>query len=96
MLFRSRVDYIGYNSLYGDMIGAALAGDGIGEVRLHVAVRTKDREDAVCVSNEGDAIYTNGPTGGGGATMKVSEIINVFSYFIEKTDIQVKVNYEVI
>lgn len=91
-----RVDYIGYNSLYGDMIGAALAGDGIGEVRLHVAVRTKDREDAVCVSNEGDAIYTNGPTGGGGATMKVSEIINVFSYFIEKTDIQVKVNYEVI
>jgi len=91
-----RVDYIGYNSLYGDKIGRALAGDGIGEVRLHVAVRTNDRENAVRVSNEGDAIYTNGPTGGGGATMKISEIINVFSYFIETSDIQVKVDYEVI
>ena len=52
--------------------------------------------DAVKVSNEGDAIYTNGPTGGGGATMKISEIINVFSYFIEPSDIQIEVNYEVI
>ena len=91
-----RVDYIGYNSLYKDKIGAALAGDHCGEVRLHVAVRTKDRKNAVLVSNEGDSIYTNGPTGGGGATMKVSEIINVFSYFIPESDIDVKVDYEVI
>lgn len=91
-----RVDYVGYNSLYGDKIGAALAGDHCGEIRLHIAVRTKDRRNAVMVSNEGDSIYTNGPTGGGGATMKVSEIISVFSYFIPHSDIKVHVAYEVI
>ena len=91
-----RVDYIGYNSLYGNKIGKALAEEEPSEIRLHVAIRTHDRENAVKVSNEGDAIYTNGPTGGGGATMKISEIINVFSYFIEPSDIQIEVNYEVI
>ena len=91
-----RVDYVGYNSLYGNRIAAQLGGDHCGEVRLHIAVRTDDRENALMVSNEGDSIYTNGPTGGGGATMKISEIISVFSYFIAPEDVDIQVNYEVI
>lgn len=92
----SRVDYIGYNSLYGNKIGAELSGGTSGEIRLRVAIRTDDRANAVIVSNEGDAIYTNGPAGGGGATMKISEIISVFSYFVPLSDVKISVNCEVI
>ena len=76
----TRVDYIGYNSLYRDKLARQLSDGRWGEVRLHVAVRTDDRENAVKVSNEWDSIYTNGPAGGGGATMHISEIISVFSF----------------
>lgn len=92
----SRVDYIGYNSLYGNKIGAELSGGASGEIRLRVAIRTDDRANAVIVSNEGDSIYTNGPAGGGGATMKISEIISVFSYFIPPSDVKITVKCEVI
>lgn len=61
-----------------------------------MAVRTRDRANAVKVSNEGDSIYTNGPTGGGGATMRISEIISVFSYFVPRESVVQQVAYEVI
>lgn len=89
-----RIDYIGYNSLYGNRIASQISDENCGEIRLHAAYRTKDRKNAVMVSNEGDSIYTNGPAGGGGATMKISEIINVFSYFIDPSDIVQKVEYK--
>ena len=92
----TRVDYIGYNSLYKDKLAAHLSDGRWGEVRLHVAVRTRDRANAVKVSNEGDSIYTNGPTGGGGATMRISEIISVFSYFVPRESVVQQVAYEVI
>lgn len=92
----TRVDYIGYNSLYKDKLAAHLTVSTPSEVRLHVAVRTDDRDNAVKVSNEGDSIYTNGPTGGGGATMHISEIISVFSFFISREVVSPRVEYEVI
>ena len=90
----TRVDYIGYNSLYRDKIGALLCSAPPGEVRLHVAVRTDDRANAVKVSNEGDSIYTNGPAGGGGATMHISEIMSVFSFFLPRDKVKPQVTYE--
>ena len=36
------------------------------EVRLRVAARTRDRHNAELVGNEVEALYTNGPAGGGG------------------------------
>ncbi|MCR4671868.1 MAG: DUF1446 domain-containing protein [Lachnospiraceae bacterium] len=92
----TRVDYIGYNSLYKDKLAEYMSDGRWGEIRLHVAVRTKDRANAVKVSNEGDSIYTNGPAGGGGATMRISEIINVFSFFIPRELLAARVEYEVI
>lgn len=89
----TRVDYIGYNSLYRDRLAQQLSDGRWGEIRLHVAVRTDDRENAVKVSNEGDSIYTNGPTGGGGATMRISEIISVFSFFVPRSAVQPHVSY---
>ena len=92
----TRVDYIGHNSLYKEKLGQAISQGAGSEIRLHVAVRTKDRENAVRVSNEGDSIYTNGPSGGGGATMHISEIISVFSFFIPRNAVAPKIEYEVI
>lgn len=92
----TRVDYIGYNSLYRDKLAACLSPSPAAEIRLHVAVRTDDRENAVMVSNEGDSIYTNGPTGGGGATMRISEIISVFSFFIPRDAVRAQVECEVL
>lgn len=89
----TRVDYIGYNSLYRDKLARQLSDGRWGEIRLHVAVRTADRENAQKVSNEGDSIYTNGPTGGGGATMHISEIISVFSFFVPRDAVQARVSY---
>lgn len=92
----TRVDYVGYNSLYKDKLAASLSEGGCSEIRLHVAVRTDDWENAVLVSNEGDSIYTNGPAGGGGATMRISEIISVFSFFLPRDDVRPHITYEVI
>lgn len=92
----SRVDYIGYNSLYKDHIAEYISDGRWGEIRLHVAIRTNDRKNAEMVSNEGDSIYTNGPTGGGGATMRISEIISVFSFFIARNAVAPEIIYETI
>ncbi len=89
----TRVDYIGYNSLFKDKISGYISDGSSPEIRLHVAVRTDDRENAVKVSNEGDSIYTNGPTGGGGATMKISEIISVFSFFVPRDAVSIQIDY---
>ena len=64
--------------------------------RLRVAVRTQDRANAMKMYNDFDSVYTNGPSGGGGATMKVSEIISVFSCFVDRADVTQNVEYEVI
>ncbi len=92
----SRVDYIGYNSLYKDHIAEYISDGRWGEIRLHVAIRTNDRKNAEMVSNEGDSIYTNGPTGGGGATMRISEIISVFSFFVARNAVAPEIIYETI
>ena len=91
-----RVDYIGYNSLYGSKIADCIGTGMAPEIRLRVAVRTQDRANAMKMYNDFDSVYTNGPSGGGGATMKVSEIISVFSCFVDRADVTQNVEYEVI
>lgn len=91
-----KVDYIGVNSLYGDHISSALLGEKpqVSEVRLHVAGRTDSREEAVKIANEVEALYTNGPTGGGGATKSVKEVVAVASIFVPREAVKVSVVYE--
>ncbi len=45
------------------------------EVRLRVAVRTPTRREAQQVANEVEALYTNGPAAGGGASKSVREVV---------------------
>ena len=67
-----RIDYIGYNSLYKSEISDQYAPDVFPEIRLRVSGRTKDKANATLIANEVEALYTNGPAGGAGATKKVS------------------------
>lgn len=79
-----RIDYMGVNSLYRDQISTSCSDASPVEVRLRVAARTKDRQNAELVGNEVEALYTNGPAGGGGAVKSVREIVSVASVLIPK------------
>ena len=68
-----RIDYIGVNALYKDALSQAITEhwQDLPEVRLRVAARTATRADAVHIGNEVEALYTNGPAGGGGVLSRV-------------------------
>jgi len=51
-------------------------------VRLRAAGRANSREDAAVVPREVEALYTNGPSGGGGVTVSVRETIAILSTLI--------------
>lgn len=85
-----RYDLIGVNSLYGDKVMGAI--DGAErvvphEVRLRVCGRARDRATAALVGNEVEALYTNGPAGGGGATTSVAQIVSICSIFVPRDDV---------
>lgn len=91
-----RIDLIGVNSLYKDSLSDVLnnGNKDLGEVRLRVAARTLTKEDAEIIGNEVEALYTNGPAGGGGARKGVKEIVSVASIFVPSEDINIEVIYE--
>jgi hypothetical protein len=76
-----RVDYIGLTSLHGPELSSRYE---CYEVRLRVAGRTPDMEMALKVGEEVEALYTNGPAGGGGARKNVQEIIGVISILMDR------------
>ena len=82
-----KYDIIGMNSLHADLTDddAALPK----ECRVRVAIRTTDKEIAKIAGNEVEALYTNGPSGGGGARKYVREIISIASIFIPEEDIEI-------
>ena len=90
-----RIDYIGFNSLYRDKISRMICGDNMvfPEIRLRVAIRVRDYETAVRFSDEFDSMYGSGPFACGGVTMAISEIINVCSIFINRSQIHIDVQY---
>lgn len=88
-----RVDYIGLNSLYRDQISDVLQSGTPHEVRLRISGRSKDRRQAELLANEVEALYTNGPAGGGGVVKRVSEIVSVCSIFVPREDCASEVGY---
>ncbi|GAA0124039.1 MAG: DUF1446 domain-containing protein [Clostridium argentinense] len=89
-----RIDYIGFNSLYKTKISSQYAPEVFPEIRLRISGRTKDRENAILIGNEVETLYTNGPSGGGGATKKVSEVVSVCSIFVPRDIVNIEVSYQ--
>lgn len=82
-----RTELIGWDSLYRDGISQSLRGEEPCEVRLRAAGRTADRWQAELLADEVEALYTNGPAGGGGAVKRVSEIVSVCSVFVPRDSV---------
>lgn len=71
-----RAELIGVNAMHGPLLGADREPY---EVRVRLAVRTATRAQAEQVGQEVEALYLNGPAGGGGVTQSVREVIAVAS-----------------
>ena len=72
--FESRYDLIGVNAIFGSSASPADREEPT-EVRARVALRVPTLQQAQHVAQEVEALYTNGPAGGGGATRTVREVI---------------------
>lgn len=65
------------------------------EVRLRVAGRTDDQGSAAQIGAEVEALYLNGPAGGGGVTRSVRETVGVASVLIDRDMVQSEIVMEV-
>jgi hypothetical protein len=83
-----RIDLIGSTSLHGKSFDAA---EQPYEVRLRVAARAPTPERASLVGEEVEALYTNGPAGGGGTRKYVQEQVGIVSTLIERERVSTKV-----
>lgn len=66
-----------------------------GEVRVRVAAQTATRQDALRIGAEVEALYTNGPMGGGGVTRSTRQIMAVASTLIDRHLVTPQVHWEV-
>jgi hypothetical protein len=62
------------------------------EVRLRLAVRCATRAQAERVGQEVEAMYLNGPAGGGGVTQSVREVIAAASALVPREAARVQVH----
>ena len=76
-----RVDFVGLNAVFR---GAFDQQNEPAEVRLRVAGRAQKMEVASLVGEEAEALYTNGPAGGGGARKYVNEIVGIVSVLLAR------------
>lgn len=61
------------------------------EVQLRISVRTMTRGAAALLGEEMEALYTNGPAGGGGVTFDLRETVGLVSTLIPRSLVETKV-----
>ena len=74
-----RAELIGMDSLHGPRSTVEPW-----EVRLRVAARCEERSEAVRIGNEVETLYTNGPSGGGGASKSLRQVVAVASLLLPR------------
>lgn len=80
-----RIDLIGLNSVHGD----AFHGNREPyEVRLRVAGKTSSALKAALIGEEVEALYTNGPGGGGGVRKYVHEMVGIVSTLLPRQHVK--------
>ncbi len=77
----SRGELIGVNAMHGPRLGTQMEPY---EVRVRMAMRAENRNEAEQVGREVEALYLNGPAGGGGVTQSVREVIAAASALIPR------------
>ncbi|MGM0216527.1 acyclic terpene utilization AtuA family protein [Enterococcus sp. AZ109] len=83
-----RTDYLGVSSMYGESISKTINENYLNapEVRLRIAIRTSEKGNAEELCREMEALYTNGPYGGGGVRGRVTKIISILSIMIPEEE----------
>ena len=76
-----RIDLIGVNSLFAT---AGVTAADAQDVRLHVALRSRDREDAETMLWEIESLLCCGPAGGGGFRGAITSCVMTKSVLIER------------
>jgi hypothetical protein len=76
-----RIDYIGSTSVHRTNFGHY---PDPYEIRLRVAAKATTAQQAALVGEEVEALYTNGPAGGGGARKYVHELVGIVSTLIDR------------
>jgi hypothetical protein len=80
-----RAELLGVNAMHGPAGERACAhAHEPYEVRVRLAVRCATRAQAEAVGQEVEALYLNGPAGGGGVTQSVREVVAVASAFMPR------------
>jgi hypothetical protein len=88
-----RFDLIGVDSIHGAHLSRADCEPY--EVRLRVAGRDRSRVKAALVPREVEALYTNGPAGGGGVAISIRETIAMLSTLVPRELVRPKIHLEV-
>jgi hypothetical protein len=83
-----RIDYLGSNAIHRTNFGDTSIPY---EIRLRVAAKAGNPTDAALIGEEIEALYTNGPAGGGGVRKYVNEVIGIVSTLIERQNIQARI-----
>ena len=91
---RVKIFVVGVNSLYGAEQEKVFPALQLSEVRLRVAVRAGKKEDAEVIGREIEALYVNGPAGGGGARSSVESVLSIASVLIPEEDVHPTVCWE--
>lgn len=79
-----RVDYIGSTSVHRTSFGHF---PDPYEIRLRVAGKAATAQQAALVGEEVEALYTNGPAGGGGARKYMHELVGIVSTLIDRNQL---------
>lgn len=82
-----RVDLLGINSMHKSQFD----NDAIPyEIGLRVAAKAKDAVSAALVGEEVEALYTNGPAGGGGVRKFVGEVVGMLSVLMDRDKVKIE------
>lgn len=85
-----RIDFIGIQSAYQKNFTADAA---IAEVRMRVAATATTAAAAASIGEEVEALYTNGPAGGGGVRKYTNEVLGVVSVLLPRENITPIITY---
>ena len=83
-----RIDYIGSTSVHRTAFGVYPEPY---EIRLRIAGKATTSQQAALVGEEVEALYTNGPAGGGGARKYIHEVVGIVCTLIARDKINPQV-----
>jgi Acyclic terpene utilisation family protein AtuA len=84
-----RIDYVGVSAIHRTDFERNIEPY---EVRLRVAANAPTAAKAALIGEEVEALYTNGPAGGGGARKYVTEVVGIVSVLVDRQGATPKVS----